>query len=213
VVPYGKGSFYFHTNPIIFTNYYLKTDDGYAYAQKSFSHLNKGKIYWDEFHKVFTTENSGGGSGFSKSPIKLVLANRSLKWAWYLTLSLIGFYIIFFAKRKQRPVPVLEKNVNTSLEFVKTVGTLYFRKNQHRRLIKLKLRYFFSFVRQKYFISTGKINEDLLRKISLKSGIDYELIKKIFAEYNLANRYDRQIDADDLIRLHALLEHFYKNCK
>jgi hypothetical protein len=206
---YGKGSFIFHTSPIIFTNYYLLRPEGRAYADRAFSHLGTGKIFWDEFSNIPYSENSGATS----SPIKLILQNQSLKTAWYFSLILIALYIIFSARRKQKAIPLIEQNINTSLDFIKTVGSLYFQQNQHRKLMRLKQRYFLSFIRQRYHIATNKTNDDLFRKLSQKSGISITEVEKTFAEFRKIDRYDQQITIDDLIALHTTLDYFYKNCK
>src|SRR5436305_15122600 len=51
-VPYGKGTFYLHSDPIAFTNYQLKDEHHLAYAEKVFSYLQPANIYWDDFSKI-----------------------------------------------------------------------------------------------------------------------------------------------------------------
>jgi hypothetical protein len=210
-VPYGSGSFLFHTNPVVFSNYYLKDKRDLEYTEKAISHLNHGRIYWDEHSKLPSYQDQG--ENISGGPLKLILANESLKFAWYLLLLLVILYIIFFAKRKQRIIPIIEQNVNTSLEFIKTVGLLYFQQNNHRKLMHLKLKLFLNFIRQRYHLPTNTINDDLVKKISLKSNISIEDINNIIQETEVIKRYDIPITANDLIRLHNSLDFFYKNCK
>ncbi|MFN3405283.1 MAG: hypothetical protein ACK40G_14380 [Cytophagaceae bacterium] len=209
---YGDGNFYFHTTPVSFTNYHLIHSQGKGYAERALSHLPPGKLYWEEYNKIPHFEDRDGG-GLGAGPLKLIFSNPTLKNAWYILLALILLYIIFFAKRRQKIIPIVEPNTNTSLEFIKTVGTLYFQQSKHRRLMKLKIRYFLSFIRQKYHLSTNEIDEELIKRISLKSGIQQQHISDIFKQSYIINRYDQEVNAEDLIRLHQSLDYFYKNCK
>jgi len=210
-VPYGSGSFLFHTNPVVFSNYYLKDKRDLEYTEKVISHFNHGKFYWDEHSKLPSYQDQG--ETISGGPLKLILANESLKFAWYLLIFLVLLYIIFFAKRKQRIIPIIEQNVNTSLEFIKTVGLLYFQQQNHRKLMHLKLKLFLNFIRQRYHLPTNTINDELVKKISLKSNIAIEDINAIVKEREVIKRYDIPITANDLIRLHNSLDFFYKHCK
>ncbi|MFN6943339.1 MAG: DUF4350 domain-containing protein [Cytophagaceae bacterium] len=205
---HGNGKFIFHTTPIVFTNYHLLTPHGKVYASKVFSHLNTGKIFWDQHSKV-----SQSGSEISGSPLKLILSNRSLRTAWYLSLFFLLTYILFFAKRRQRTIPIHEQLSNSSLNFIKSVGNLYLKQKQPRRLMKLKMQYFLSFIRQRYHLSTNNTNKDLIIKLSGKSGIEKAEIENIFQIFNTISRYDLEMTDDDLIKLHTALDYFYKNCK
>jgi hypothetical protein len=209
-VPYGKGFFLFHTTPIVFTNYYLKNELGLEYASKVFSHINEGPIYWDEFSKVSTPAYNNSPAA---SPLKMILSNTSLKYAWYLTLLLAVLYIIFFAKRRQRLIPVLAQNHNSSLEFIKTIGALYYQQNNHRKLVSLKMKLFLNYIREKYNIPTNHIDSEIIRKIAMKSEIPHEQIEALFWEFKVVDRLEIPITSEDLIRIHLALDTFYKNCK
>ncbi|MBX9853513.1 MAG: hypothetical protein K2X86_17350, partial [Cytophagaceae bacterium] len=122
-------------------------------------------------------------------------------------------YIIFFAKRRQRPIAIMESKVNTSLEFIKTVGTLYFTQKNHFRLVNLKMKLFLNFIRDRYHLATNTMNEELSKKIALKSGLPEENIKTIFNKFRMLEHKRLNVTADDLINFHNDLDNFYKNCK
>ena len=48
----GKGSLYLHSNPLVFTNYFLTDPKKVGYASAVFSHLDGNDIVWDEFSKI-----------------------------------------------------------------------------------------------------------------------------------------------------------------
>ena len=55
-VPFGKGNFYIHCNPIVFSNYFQVEKNNIEYTSKVLSYLEPGDIIWDENSK--TTYNS-----------------------------------------------------------------------------------------------------------------------------------------------------------
>lgn len=210
-VPYGKGSFYFHTDPIAFTNYYLKNAEGLDYAQKVFSNLSSSDIYWDEFSKV--PQFSGGGNlGNTETPLRYILSQTSLKWAWYVMLGMILLFLLFRAKRDQRIIPVVEQNVNTSLEFIHTIGRLYFMQNDHRALALQKMKLFLSFIRMRYNLQTKVLDKVFIQRLSEKSQIDHNSIEAILSDYKtIENMID--ISVEQLTAFHNMLEAFYQKCK
>lgn len=239
-VDYGDGSFYFHTNPILYTNSVLIEKQGFEYAHRSFAHLQAGEIYWDKGSRVLHVEesdysgsggnHSGGGSGSgnggsssnslepnkktfeSEGPLQYILSQRSLAWAWYLTLILGLLYLLFRAKRRQRIIPVLEPNRNTSLEFISTIGRMYFVENNHRNLAIDKLKLFLTHVRERYHIPTQNLDNEFIQQVSNKAEVPEDLIKKILKTGSVL-KVSGDFSEEMLVKFHQTLDQFYKNCK
>ncbi len=215
---YGEGSFYLHTNPLVFTNFFMKENVGYTYASKVFSHLSEGPIYWDKCshidENVSRRRNRQANSRTlsSEGPLKYVLSQPSLAWAWYASLALGLVYLMFRAKRRQRAIPVLEKNTNTSMEFISTIGRLYFVQNDHRKLSLMKMKLFLAYVRDRYNIPTKKIDDDFVKRLTIKSEISETIIRQIitFAENIKSSDF---VSEKTLIDFHLEMDKFYKNCK
>ncbi len=215
-IPYGNGSFYFHANPIVFTNYHLLDEDALAYAGKVFSHLPEGDIYWDEQSKDYEWDFPNRERSFSETPLKYILSQQSLRWAWYLMLSLVLLYVLFRAKRRQRIIPVKAVNANTSLEFIQTIGRLYHQQENHKNLVGKMMSLFDEFVRRRYGIrlktANNKLEEDLMKRLVVKSEIPQKQIEDIFIRYTRLNREER-VSESHLNSFYLSLEKFYKNCK
>ncbi|MCR9286571.1 MAG: hypothetical protein NXI23_04185 [Bacteroidetes bacterium] len=214
---YGDGAFYFHTTPIAFTNISLLEESGLEYTHKIFSHLVEGTIYWDQFSRIpeniGRSRNQGGSQNINKeSPLRYILSQPPLAWAWYLLLSLALLYVIFRAKRKQRIIPILEQNTNTSLEFIGTIGRLYFLQNNHRKLALQKMTLFLGFVREHYHIPTKDLNETFVNQLVAKSEIPKPTVDKILLIYQNIKKAS-SISENTLIDFHHEMERFYKNCK
>lgn len=214
---YGEGEFYFHTTPLAFTNISLLEESGLEYATKVFSHLSKGDIYWDEYSRipeaVSRLRNQSSYRTFeSEGPLKYVLSQPSLAWAWYLLLATGLLYLIFRAKRRQRVIPVLEKNTNTSLEFIGTIGRLYFLQNNHRKLALQKMKLFLGYVRDRYHLQTKELDEQFVNQLVSRSEIPKTIIDKILLFHtNIEN--SQFVSENTLVDFHHEMEKFYKNCK
>lgn len=219
-VQYGDGYFFLHTTPIAFTNINLLEENAFSYTDKVFAHLNEGPIYWDEYSRipesVARSRNSGGGgNGFdrnlsSKSPLQYILSQPALMWSWYLLLSMGLLYLIFRAKRKERIIPVIEPNTNTSLAFVRTIGRLYFLQNNHKQLALQKMKLFHVDVREFYNLNFQEGDDKFEDRLAAKSGVDKEIINKIYLMYgNIENA--RHVSANTLIDFYKAMARFYKS--
>ena len=218
MLPHGKGAFYLHTTPIAFSNLNLVERSGLAYSEKVFAHLSPGDIYFDEYSRPQKVEfSSSGGSGssprnFQTSPLSYILSQDSLKWAWWLLGLTVIAFIVFRAKRRQRIIPVLESNSNTSLEFIETIGNLYYQQNDHKKLVKQKMKHFLAFIRNRYQIATNQEEEVIISKIVQKSQIPEKDVSSIFKQAS-AIQGVAMVSSDTLIFFHQSMERFYQNCK
>ncbi|MBE2281555.1 MAG: DUF4350 domain-containing protein [Ignavibacteriaceae bacterium] len=137
-VRFGKGYFFLHSVPEIFTNYYLLKYPSNPYSAKALSYVDSDTILWDEYTKQ--------GRVGEQSLTRYIESVPSLKWAYYLVLLGVFIYIFVERKRKQRIIPIINPPANDSLEFVKTVGQLYFQKGNHHNLALKKIHHFKHFV-------------------------------------------------------------------
>ena len=221
-VPYGEGNFYLHCTPLAFTNYHMIEEYGLDYANKVFAHLEEGDIYWDAFNHVGEQRPRNNDDDLDKlfepvslsdeSPLEYILSQDSLRWAWYLLLALGVLYLIFRAKRRQRIIPVNEPNTNTSLEFIESIGRLYFQQNNHKKLEEQKMKLFLNFIRERYNLPVHNIDNQLVDKLIIVSGVSEQKVKAIFALYE-SHLKKPEIFEEQLINFHQAMDYFYKNCK
>ena len=68
---------------------------------------------------------------------------------------------------------------NTSLEFVETIGRLYFQQKNHSDLAKKKIIFFKEFLRTSFYIGTSQLNQESAKKVSMRSGIPEDKIKSL----------------------------------
>jgi len=196
-VPYGSGEFYLHLQPMAFTNYYLLKNDNVKYAEKVLSYVPKGKLYW--------YPNQANKYGVSNSPLRFILSHESLKWAWYLFLLGMIIFMIFNAKRKQRIIPIIKPLPNTTVDFTKTIGNLYFQEGNHDTIMEKKIIYFLEKLRQDFLIDTQKLDDDFIKKTQLKTGKESELIEKVVLLIKRQRKTFKSSEAD-LIELNRVIE-------
>lgn len=211
-VPYGSGNFYIHCNPIVFSNYFQVEKSNIEYTSKVLSYLKPGDIIWDEYSKTTYNSQMQNNEQQVEGPLKFILSQTSLRWAWYVMLIALILFIIFRTKRMQQSIAVLEPNENKSLEFVQTIGRMYYIRKNHKQLAQQKIKLFLHFINEKYQLATFAADEVFIQKLVMKSEISTSSIQAIFKHAKYIDNTDDVTD-NDLIELHKLLEHFYKNCK
>ena len=206
----GSGNLYVHSNPLVFTNYFLTKAENVAYASAVFSHLEGHDLIWDEYSKISLP---GRGDSYN-SPLYYILKQPSLKYAWWLLLATVALYVVFAAKRKQRVIPVREMKSNTSLEFVNLISRLHYKNGNHLDMAHKKMKYFLYFVRSRYGIHVERFKDEHIRRLAEKSKVNYSDVEVIFSRYYLIEeRFKNNIEANRLVDLYDAIENFYRLSK
>ena len=197
-VNFGKGQFLIHNLPEAFSNYYLLKNNE-QYAGSVFSYIDADKIYWDEYLK--------SGRKVVTSPMRFVLDQAPLTWAYYVLNGGLLIFVLFKGKREQRIVEVIKPLENTSVEFTKTIGDLYFQHKDFSDIIAKKITYFMESLRSKYYLNTNEITEDFIKKLALKSGNTLEKSKKLM--HLIKHLKEKSVHSEaDLLELNNQIEAF-----
>ncbi len=200
-IRFGDGAFFISTVPLAFTNYNMLSANNAEYAAKALSYLPVQPIIWDEYYKA--------GRQIVRTPFRYVLSQDALQWGFYLLLATVVLFIFFQGRRKQRVIPVIPPTANTTLEFVDTVGRLYFQKGNHRDILNKKIAYLLAELREKYFIKTNEISEAFTKIVADRSGVEHNQVKKVFNLIKLTRR-QAKIDDATLTMLNDEIEAFQK---
>ncbi len=196
-VPYGKGEFYLHTQPTVFTNYHLLKGNDAEYTAKILSYT-EGEIFW--------LQKNLSGEIVSNSPMRYILSQPALKAAWFIFLLGMLTFFIFNAKRKQRIVPIIKPLENTTVDFTKTIGNLYFQEGNHDNIIEKKIIYFLEKIRTDYLLDTTVMDENFEKKLQQKSGKKPEDIRRVVHLINQRRKSYHQSIESDLIALNTAIE-------
>lgn len=200
---FGKGKIYLHCQPLAFTNYHLLYGN-YQYACLALSVLPIRNTIWDQYYKPDRLVDT--------SPVRYVLSQAPLRSAYYAILITLLIYMIFGSRRKQRPVPVIQPLQNTSLNFIRSVGMLYFKSQNHADLAKKKIMYFNEFIRNRYHLQQPFNEEEQILILSRKSGVEQGFISKLL---QVTGNWEQKntVDRHELSELNIMIEEFYKKCK
>ncbi|MCW3127577.1 MAG: hypothetical protein JWO03_3235, partial [Bacteroidetes bacterium] len=201
-IPFGKGAFFIHTFPLAFTNYNMLKKDHNEYVSKCLSFLPNRRTHWDEYYKPFSTMKAD-------SPLRFILSVPSYSWAYYIALFALAIYMLFASKRTQRIIPILTPPANLSLEFTRTIGSLYYQQRDHRDIAVKKMIYLLEKLRQYYFLQTADTSEAFRTKLAYRSNVNMDTINEVFNIYDRDIRRVRFIDERTLISFNTALEKFY----
>jgi hypothetical protein len=214
-LPIGKGMLYVHTSPFAFSNLSMKRETGLTYIQDVLGPTLTDTIYWDEYSMTAESINRPFQTGrrqYASSPLQYVLQQPPLAWAWYLLLAAAAVFLIFRTRRRQRIIPVLEPNRNTSLEFLGTIGRLHFQRSDHKKLALEDMRLFRQYVRNRYRLSARKLDEAFVEQLSQQAQVPPEVIKKIVL-LNTNIETSSFVSENTLIEFHRQIESFYQQCQ
>lgn len=201
----GKGELFLHSAPEVFTNYYVLKQGSDNYAFRALSYLPNLPIYYDEYSKQ--------GREGEQSLLRFLFTTPSLTWAYYLTLAGLGLFMIFESKRRQRVIPVIEPVKNKSLEFVETVGQLYYQQADHASIAEKKIQYWLAYVRQRFNISTTELDEEFKETLTAKSGLERSEIDRLLGRIGQVRYFSGNLPENQLVDLSNQIEQFYQRTK
>lgn len=208
-IPYGKGHLYIHTNPIIFTNYFMLSERNTEYASFVLSHSQHRRIIWDDFKKGFSFQRNPRAYN---NPLYYIMEQPALRYAWWALILMVLLYVLFIAKRLQRSIPVIEKKVNSSLAFLKMVSSLYYHNQNHADIAQKKMRFFLHMVRTRYGLQTHIIDQEFIKKLSLKSTVSEAEVELIFNQFKIIDNF-QDIDSAPMVNLYKAIQNFYNKAK
>lgn len=170
----GKGELFVSCDPLLMTNYGILD-----------TQIN-GLIFrlMSQFRglPIIRTEAYGPETEYeTDTPLRFWLQNEPLRWAIYLTLGGLLLFCMFYARRRQRVIPVVEEPANRSLEFVKLIGTLYHQKHINRDLLQKKYSYFGETLRRMTMIDVEDVEsrKENIAQIAIRTGMPEAEVRMI----------------------------------
>lgn len=209
-IKYGKGYVFIHNQPQVFTNHALLSEQSSAgYVAHLLSYIPKDRpVVW-----FVQGQTSNPNAPKNETGLSVVFRYPALRAVWLLLVYGLLLYIFFNSKRRQRIVPVIKPLRNTTVEFVQTIGNLYYQQGNTANVIEKKIVFFLDRIRKGYFIDTSKLDERFAEKLKSKSEKDIELITEIIDFIN-EFRKNKTAEKKDLIHINKLIEAFWdKNIK
>lgn len=189
----GKGELFFSCEPLLLTNYGILDEQVNGLVFRLMSQFRGLPIVRTEAYTPQSEINE-------ETPLRFWLQNEPLRWAAYLTIGGLLLFCVFYARRRQRVIPVVEEPKNRSLEFVKLIGTLYYQKHINHDLLQKKYAYFTETLRRLMMVDVEdtETRKDDVAQIALRAGMPEAEVRMIL------DRVDRYLKADEYINDAAL---------
>ena len=200
-IPWGKGNIFLNSTPALFTNIYA-LQDNHKFIASSLSPLPDTRLVWLENYQVGTRELA--------TPLRFILTHEPLAWAYYLIIFSILLFMIFEAKRKQRPIPVIPPLTNSSLEFAGTIGNLYYQRGDHKNIAEKRIHFFFDYVRTHFYLQGHE--PDFISRLSAKSAKPEQQVRSLIVTIQSCIQA-KSISVNELSDLNKKIEEFYQTVK
>lgn len=161
---YGTGVLFLHSNPEVFTNYFLLKDKNYNYTESVASFWGGGEIKWFVNYTQEYDENYGLLSYMMKQP--------ALKTAWYMLWLLLLVAVFTYAKRTQRIIPIVLPKQNFSVDYAKRLAQFHLLQKNYHGLIEKQLLVLLDKLRSEYRMDTSQIDESFAERMHLITNCD-----------------------------------------
>lgn len=198
--PFGKGNIILNAFPQAFSNYFILNTPNQNYTAGLISYLDKSQpIYLDKHYK--------SGKKIYTSPMYLFLNNPYLKWAYYIVLIGLLFYIIFEGKRKQRAIPIVKPLKNQTVDFTRTIANMYYNDGKHTKIAEHKIQHFLEYIRNNMYLRTSEINTEFIKNLAARSNNTLDDTQNFFNYINELQKASK-INSSQLEKLNSLIEKF-----
>ncbi|MBL7699495.1 MAG: hypothetical protein JNK79_15120, partial [Chitinophagaceae bacterium] len=209
----GGGSVFIHYAPLAFSNFFLLHKDNKKYYDLALSVIpdSVSMVMWDDyFRRHIDGQDLGNRAGFSK--LKMFLQDEVLRWAFWLAILLFAIVYLFESKRKQRIVPQVPQLRNTSLDFVKTIGRLYYQRKDNKNLATKMVTQFLGQVRARYNLQTAHLSDEFIDKLAFKSGYSSTVVGDIIGDIKRIEEAQVVTD-EELLAFNDKIDSFISNNK
>jgi hypothetical protein len=201
----GGGAIFLHLAPLAFSNFFLLHKNNMAYYERVMSYIPSSvkEVIWDDY---FRYDRSSGGFPL----LSFIFSHPPLAWAFCLLLALFAVVFLFDSKRRQRMVPLIASPRNTSLDFVQTIGQLYYQRRDNHNLAMKMAVHFQDQIRTRYHMTSTMEEDGFVERLAYRTGYAKPALERLVG-------YMRQLPSmahvpdDQLMELHRQLEAFYKH--
>jgi len=198
----GEGRLFQHMTKELFYNYSYHQPQMFDYTQSVFAHFDPNRI-----HLLNPLTIYGAGNFRNKNPLEFIMSQPALKVAYYLLILGTLLYVFFGGRRKQKIIPVMDKNENTSLEYIETVSQLFYQQDQHEKLVAHMKNIFYHKMQKKFYVAPDDPN--YVQVLSKKSKISTTELQYILHRFNEQEKNYR-FTSEQLVSLNQRLERIYK---
>ncbi|MPM15116.1 hypothetical protein SDC9_61482 [bioreactor metagenome] len=197
----GAGQIFIHGAPHLFSNYVIHEKSALSLAENTFLRLPEAPVFWDEYYKPGKQEMRDAG-------MNVIFERESLRTAWQLLIVLMLLYIVFVGKRRQKIIPVIEPPVNTSVEYIRTLGGIYYEKRNNRDILSKRLHFLLMTIRLKFSLDLKPEDPEFIRLLTLATGAQEQDIRKLAGYFHMVK--NEMPDSRTTLKISRDIDLFYK---
>ena len=189
---FGKGKVVIVSMPMIFSNYGILNDVIRPFVLRLLSDCGSKPIVRYDPTYISQDVDTVDNDQEQESPLRYLLANRPLRWAFYLALATLVAFVVFSARRRQRVIPVIKPPVNHMMDFVKRIGGIYYKRHDNVDLLSKKYVTFSNDLRAKAMIDIDNYDnlDDELMSLSNRTGIPFNELHQQIRDVMMATNED-----------------------
>jgi hypothetical protein len=189
------------TNARSLSNYFLLSGNNFQYLLGLLAYLPAypASLTLDDFYHRQPNRPPEG-----RSALSALLAIEPLRWAFWILATLALLWVLSNLRRRQRLIPVLAPNTNSTVQFVHTIAQLYYNKADHANIGRKISAYFTDHLRARAYLPAQIAPQDwpgiLHHKTSLDATEAEEMARLMLQAQEDPGRFSEQ----DLWNLHQL---------
>lgn len=206
----GNGAFYVQTTPLVFTNYYFMKKEGFEFTSQlldAIPHTNL--LYYQP--ATLDMQPADSGPAISESPLRFILSNPPLKWAWYLIIALTVLYVLNTLRRRQKVIPVFSLPQNETANYLDVVSRMYRREGKHKHIVAIQEKLILRFLANKYRINLKINDSDSMEEAGRRLQMKPAEIRHFFNYLERAKNNSTLTD-EEFIETINQIKDFYKRC-
>lgn len=195
-VPLEKGVVTLHAFPEAFSNYFMLHPEWKSYTEQVSGTWNwENPIILDQYIK---DERSS-----ALTPLSLILRNKYLSSAYYAAWVWVVLWVLFEGKRRQKVIKLIPPVKNQSLEFAKTIASIYFNRSDMTELGHLQIKLFWDFCRRTFYLNGDPDDPSFIEHLVEKSGLDESVALPLIEKIRKAENQTQLMSSDvELIQQH-----------
>jgi hypothetical protein len=184
----GKGKIFLHTTPESLLNYQLLKKDGALHAKFILQAFPKDQnAYWLDFAQLTRSKEEPNYDDFSddkkdrdESYLQFLFSNANLRIGMLLAFLGCVLFLIFRSKRQRPVIPLKQKARNTSVEFSRTVASIFLSRQNPHGLLQLQKKNFYDLIARYFFIDLNDTNSvRAIESLSQKANVPVDEIQKL----------------------------------
>lgn len=196
----GQGLVTLHSFPEAFSNFFLLDKKNKSYTEQALG-------TWDLNQPLLLDQYVKAGKNNNRSPLYLILGNKYLRAAYYTCWILLALWVVFEGKRRQKAIKVIFPPQNKSLEFAKTIASMYLKNPNMTELGHIQIKLFWDYCRTHFLLQIEENKMDGIILLSEKSGVNLELTKATIKQLTELEKREN-LGHEDMQHIHQTIEKF-----